>query len=48
MSALPFKSRDTAPFGLGIPPGNTWAEKLRNRFLNYLSQNILIIGLLYN
>ncbi|MBW4605563.1 MAG: glycosyltransferase [Calothrix sp. FI2-JRJ7] len=42
MSALPFNSRDTAPFGLGIPPGNSWGEKLRNRFLNYLSQNILM------
>ncbi|BAZ12199.1 glycosyl transferase [Calothrix sp. NIES-4071] len=42
MSALPFNSRDTAPFGLGIPPGNSWAEKLRNRLLNYLSHNILM------
>ncbi|GJD22350.1 glycosyltransferase, MGT family [Rivularia sp. IAM M-261] len=42
MSALPFNSRDTAPFGLGIPPGNSWVEKLRNRFLNYLSQNVLM------
>lgn len=42
MSALPFNSRDTAPFGLGILPGNSWGEKLRNRFLNYLSQNVLM------
>ncbi|RUS98010.1 glycosyl transferase [Dulcicalothrix desertica PCC 7102] len=42
MSALPFNSRDTAPFRLGISPGNSWGEKLRNRFLNYLSQNILM------
>lgn len=42
MSALPFSSCDTAPFGLGIQPDNSFGGKLRNRFLNWLSQNILM------
>lgn len=42
MSALPFKSRDTAPFGLGLPPGNSVFGKLRNACLNWLSEQILM------
>jgi MGT family glycosyltransferase len=42
MSALPFNSRDTAPFGLGIQPNYSFGGRLRQRFLNWLSQNILM------
>jgi MGT family glycosyltransferase len=38
--ALP--SRDTAPFGLGILPGNNWFTKLRNRVLNFIGHRILL------
>jgi UDP:flavonoid glycosyltransferase YjiC (YdhE family) len=42
MSALPLGSRDTAPFGLGIQPSNTAFGRLRNAFLNGLSQRVLM------
>ncbi|MBD2771432.1 glycosyltransferase [Iningainema tapete] len=42
MSALPFSSRDTAPFGLGMQPRNSATGRLRNACLNWLSQNILM------
>jgi MGT family glycosyltransferase len=42
MSALPLGSRDTAPFGLGIQPSNSAFGRLRNAFLNGLSQRVLM------
>ncbi|MBD2005204.1 MULTISPECIES: glycosyltransferase [Cyanophyceae] len=42
MSALPLGSRDTAPFGLGIQPTNSAFGRLRNAFLNGLSQRVLM------
>jgi UDP:flavonoid glycosyltransferase YjiC (YdhE family) len=42
MSALPLGSRDTAPFGLGIQPTNSAFGRLRNAFLNGLSQQVLM------
>jgi UDP:flavonoid glycosyltransferase YjiC (YdhE family) len=38
--ALP--SRDTAPYGLGIVPGDNWLSGVRNRFLNFLGHRILL------
>lgn len=42
MSALPFNSRDTAPFGLGLPPDNSLFGRLRIQGLNWLSKNVLM------
>jgi MGT family glycosyltransferase len=42
MSALPFTSCDTAPFGLGIKPNYSVLGRSRNSFLNWLSQNIIM------
>ena len=42
MSALPFNSRDTAPFGLGLQPANTSLGRLRIQGLNWLSKNVLM------
>lgn len=42
MSALPFSSRDVAPFGLGMQPDNSNIGRLRNTFLNWFSQNVLM------
>lgn len=42
VSALPFNSIDTAPFGLGMQPNNSKVGRLRNVFLNWRSQNILM------
>lgn len=42
MSALPFISRDTAPFGLGIQPNHSILGQLRNRLLNYFSNVVLM------
>lgn len=42
MSALPFSSRDTAPFGLGIQPDNSPLGHLKTRGLNWLSRNVLM------
>jgi MGT family glycosyltransferase len=38
--ALP--SRDTAPYGLGVLPGNSWLAAVRNRLLNYVGHHILL------
>ena len=42
MSALPFNSRDTAPFGLGLQPANSSLGRLRIQGLNWLSRNVLM------
>lgn len=42
MSALPFTSRDTAPFGLGIQPNHSIVGQLRNGVLNWLSNTVLM------
>lgn len=42
MSALPFSSRDTAPFGLGLPPDTSLLGRLRMKGLNWLSKNVLM------
>jgi MGT family glycosyltransferase len=34
-------SRDTAPFGLGLLPGKSLIERIRNRLLNFLTRHIL-------
>ena len=39
---LPLPSRDTAPFGLGLLPGNNLITKARNRLLNFLTYRILL------
>ncbi|MEJ2733021.1 MAG: glycosyltransferase [Anaerolineae bacterium] len=38
--ALP--SRDTAPYGLGIVPGDDWLGRVRNRLLNFVGHRILL------
>jgi MGT family glycosyltransferase len=35
-------SRDTAPNGLGLPPGTGWRARLRNRVLNTAMQRLLL------
>jgi len=35
-------SRDTAPFGLGLLPGNNLITKARNRLLNFLTYRVLL------
>lgn len=42
MSALLFNSRDTAPFGLAMPPNHSTFGRLRNGGLNWLLKNILM------
>lgn len=42
MSALPFNSRDTAPFGLAMQPNHSAFGQLRNSGLNWLSKNVLM------
>lgn len=42
MSALPFNSRDTAPFGLAMQPNHLAFGQLRNSGLNWLSKNVLM------
>jgi MGT family glycosyltransferase len=42
MSALPFASRDTAPFGLGVQPNASSVGRLRNQLLNSFSTAILM------
>jgi len=41
ISILPFNSRDTAPVGLGLLPNATHVGHLRNRFINWLSTEVL-------
>jgi len=38
--ALP--SRDTAPYGLGIAPGDNWLGGVRNRLLNFVGHRVLL------
>ncbi len=38
---LPLSSRDTAPFGLGLPPSSTAIGRLRNRSLNMLVSRVI-------
>ena len=42
MSALPFSSQDTAPFGLGLQPDNSAFGRVRTNALNWLSKNVLM------
>lgn len=42
MSALPFYSRDTYPFGLGFTPNKSPVSKLGMICLNWLSKNVLM------
>lgn len=42
MSALPFISRDTAPFGLGMQPNPSVIGLLRNQLLNSFSNAVLM------
>ena len=42
MSALPFSSKDTAPFGLGLQPADSSWGRLRIQGLNWLSKNVLM------
>lgn len=42
VSALPFNSRDTAPFGLAMQPNDSTIGHLRNNGLNWLSKNLLM------
>lgn len=42
VSALPFISRDTAPFGLGMQPDTSILGRLRNQLLNSFSNTILM------
>lgn len=41
-SALSLSSCDTAPFGVGMPPDSSRFGRLRNRFLNWIFQRILL------
>jgi MGT family glycosyltransferase len=42
MSALPFYSQDTAPFGLGLPPDSSLLGPLKLQSLNWLAKNVLL------
>jgi MGT family glycosyltransferase len=41
-SALALSSRDTAPFGPGLPPSNTLVRRLRNQGLRWFSKQTLL------
>jgi UDP:flavonoid glycosyltransferase YjiC (YdhE family) len=41
ITALTINSRDTAPFGFGMPPNASAPGRLRNRFLNWLLDHVL-------
>jgi MGT family glycosyltransferase len=41
ISVLPITSRDTAPFGMGLPPSRTPLGRLRNRALYYLMNRVV-------
>jgi UDP:flavonoid glycosyltransferase YjiC (YdhE family) len=41
ISALTCNSRDTAPFGMGLPPSASFAGRLRNRILRLLFERVL-------
>ncbi|MEO1131329.1 MAG: nucleotide disphospho-sugar-binding domain-containing protein [Cyanobacteria bacterium J06639_1] len=40
ISVMTFPSRDTAPFGLGMPPSASWLGRLRNTTLHWLMRNV--------
>ncbi|HEX2808544.1 MAG TPA: glycosyltransferase [Kineosporiaceae bacterium] len=42
ITALTVNSRDTAPFGTGLPPGRSLPMRLRNRALNAYSDRVLM------
>lgn len=46
LSVLPLSlpSKDLAPFGLGLLPGNSWITKIRNNVLNVIFEKILFKG----
>ncbi|HYK02034.1 MAG TPA: nucleotide disphospho-sugar-binding domain-containing protein [Thermoanaerobaculia bacterium] len=41
ITALGMSSRDTAPFGLALPPSSTKFGRLRNRFLNWVVDRVI-------
>jgi UDP:flavonoid glycosyltransferase YjiC (YdhE family) len=41
ITALTLMSRDTAPFGSGLPPGRSWATRLRNRLMTLAFQHVV-------
>jgi MGT family glycosyltransferase len=41
ISALTLNSRDTAPFGTGLPPATSWLARVRNRLLGALTDRVL-------
>jgi len=41
ITVLPLLSRDTAPFGLGLPPSSSAAGRVRNRLLNLLVRRVV-------
>lgn len=45
ISALPLSSPNTAPFGFGLPPSNSFVGQLRNRFLYWLLQRVVMADL---
>lgn len=42
LTPLALSSRDTAPYGLGILPGNTLVTRARDRLLNFIADRILL------
>lgn len=42
ISGLPFSSHDTAPFGLGLQPNTSTLGRVRNRFLSWVFQRVLL------
>jgi MGT family glycosyltransferase len=41
ITVIGFSSRDTAPFGLALPPSSTPVGRIRNRFLNWLVDRVI-------
>jgi len=41
ISALPFPSRDAAPFGLALPPSQSFVGRLRNAVLHFLFDRVI-------
>jgi MGT family glycosyltransferase len=39
---LMLSSRDTAPNGMGLPPGSGWVSRLRNRMLTQVSHRLIL------
>jgi MGT family glycosyltransferase len=42
LTPLALSSRDTAPYGLGILPGNNLVTRIRDRILNFIADQILL------